>query len=85
MLLPAACSTGIRSVLVREETRYARPHVVLDDGHSHRVMLECKVLVSQRRTRKKAGGDQWVFGCNAVSLDTVLVLTEAPPVPDQGD
>jgi len=72
-------------VFVIDATRYARPHVVFDDGHSHRVILECKVLQTQRRKRKKTGGEQWVFASTDAHLDTLLVITNAPPIAGKGE
>ena len=47
---------------------YARPQVLFADGVYHRCVLELRVRASDRMSRKKEGGEQWVFPPDAVRV-----------------
>ncbi len=65
--------------------QYARPQVVFNDGHTHRVILECAVLTGQRLKRRRKGGDQWIYAAADVHLKAVLVLCNDFPVVGWGE
>ena len=58
---------------------YARPQTFLCDGVFHRLIFELRVNPMQILRCRQRGGVQWVFPSQAVSLQGLLVETNAPP------
>ena len=46
----------------------ARSHVLFADGVYHRCILELRVRRSARMSRRKEGGEQWVFPSHTVRV-----------------
>ncbi len=73
------------SPLIGTAKQYARPQIVFNDGHCHRVVLECRVLTALRRKRRPKGGDQWIYGAGDVHLSGVLVFCNDKPIVGYGE
>lgn len=60
-------------------TGYARPQVLFSDGVYHRVILELRVMDSDRLKSRQRGGQQWIYRGHHIHIYGFWVMSNAPP------
>ena len=68
-------------LLVKKKTAWdhARPQLVFEDGAYHRVVLHVKYDEKQLLKTRQRGGHQLVLPPQAISIEQVVFLVNAPP------